>query len=83
MTRGKDILGDFSSVSANEIRGRRTILHAVSLNNAIMKCSVDRVLFPHLLESPIYSDLSLSIIAVCNERQNININCQPQSFQRY
>lgn len=83
MTSRKDILGDFSSVSANEIRERRPILLAVSLNNAVMKCSADRLLFPHLLESPVYSNLSLFIIAVCNERQNITINFQLRSFQHY
>jgi hypothetical protein len=86
MTRERDIW-DYSSVSANEIRGRRAILLAVSLNNAVMKCSVetekDRPLFPRLLESPIYSNLSLFIITMCNERQNIAINFQLESFQHY
>jgi hypothetical protein len=85
--RERDTFWDFSSISANEIRGRRAILRAVSLNNAVMKCSVetekDMPLFPRLLESHIYCNLSLFIIAMCNERQNITINFQLESFQHY
>jgi hypothetical protein len=55
-------------------RGRQATLLAVSLNNVVMKCSAatakDRPLFPRLLQTPVYSDLSLFTIAMCKGRQN-------------